>query len=268
MQEPQISSMDESGNCVFPSVNVLGVRIHDVSAEDIIGFAAGICGIHGKAIIANVNIHAMDIACERAWFRNFLNGCELVFCDGFGVSLASLFLGQGWIRRNTFPDWIGELMATAVEGNLSIYLLGARPDVIEKAAQTFRSRYPAVRIAGCHHGYFEKSLASPENLQVVEEINHIRPNILVVGFGMPLQEQWLLENWERLDVNVALPVGAAFDFIAGATYRAPRWITDHGLEWLSRLVIEPRRLWRRYVLEIPPFFWRVILQMSRLRNFK
>jgi N-acetylglucosaminyldiphosphoundecaprenol N-acetyl-beta-D-mannosaminyltransferase len=77
---------------------------------------------------------------------------------------------------------------------------------------------------------------------------------------MPLQEKWLLENWTALNVNVALPIGAAFDYLAGRTYRAPRWMTDHGFEWLGRLIVEPERLWRRYLIGNPLFIWRVVAE--------
>ena len=245
-------------------MKVLGVRIHDVDAKDIVAFIAQVCQAGGKGIVSNVNIQAMNIASAQPWFHDFLNRSALVFCDGFGVSLASVILRQGWIRRNTPPDWMEEMMPVAVRDNLSLYFLGTRCDVIEKAAQVYQARYPGLRIVGCHDGYFDKSPESPANLALVEGINRLQPDILVVGLGMPLQEQWILENWEHLQVKVAVPVGAMFDFIAGDTLRAPRWITDHGLEWLSRLVIEPRRLWRRYILGIPLFFWRVALERTRL----
>lgn len=94
---------------------------------------------------------------------------------------------------------------------------------------------------------------------VIEKINKVRPNILLVGFGMPVQEYWLQENWEKIDTNIALTGGAVFDYLSGELRRAPRWMTDHGLEWLGRLIIEPRRLWKRYIIGLPLFFLRVLL---------
>ncbi len=85
---------------------------------------------------------------------------------------------------------------------------------------------------------------------------------------MPAQEIWLSENWDKINCKVALPVGAMFDYLANITPRAPRWMTDHGLEWLGRLVIEPRRLWRRYLIGLPIFFWRVLLQRFGLLKLK
>ncbi len=98
---------------------------------------------------------------------------------------------------------------------------------------------------------------------MLAEINRLEPDILVVGFGMPLQELWLKENWDRLQVHVGLTGGAVFDYISGRLRRPPQFLVDHGLEWLGRLLIDPRRLWRRYLLGIPLFTWRVIRQRLR-----
>jgi N-acetylglucosaminyldiphosphoundecaprenol N-acetyl-beta-D-mannosaminyltransferase len=100
----------------------------------------------------------------------------------------------------------------------------------------------------------------PENESVIAIINRLRPNILIVGFGMPLQERWLMENWDRIHANIGLTGGAVFDYISGNVPRAPRWMTDHGFEWLGRLLVEPSRLWRRYLIGNPLFIWRIMKQ--------
>jgi N-acetylglucosaminyldiphosphoundecaprenol N-acetyl-beta-D-mannosaminyltransferase len=142
----------------------------------------------------------------------------------------------------------------------SLFLLGARPGVADKAAANLRERFPGLRIVGTHHGYFDKAPGSPENEAVIREINAASPNILIVGFGMPLQERWLMDNWDRIEVNVALTGGAVFDYVSGELPRAPRWMTDHGFEWLGRLIIEPGRLWKRYLVGNPIFILRVLGQ--------
>ncbi len=90
--------------------------------------------------------------------------------------------------------------------------------------------------------------------------NAVKPNIIIVGFGMQPQERWLMENWDRIEINVALTGGAVFDYVSGELRRAPRWMTDHSLEWLAWLIIEPRRLWKRYLIGNPLFLWRVLKQ--------
>jgi N-acetylglucosaminyldiphosphoundecaprenol N-acetyl-beta-D-mannosaminyltransferase len=140
--------------------------------------------------------------------------------------------------------------------------------VAEKAATRLKERFPDLDIAGAHHGYFDKTAGSLKNEAVIQEINAVRPNILIVGFGMPLQERWLMENWNCIEANVAIVAGAVFDYVSGELHRGPRWLTDHGLEWLARLIIEPRRLWRRYLIGNPLFLARVIKQRLGLLRFE
>ena len=117
---------------------------------------------------------------------------------------------------------------------------------------------PCLRITGTHHGYFDKHAGSPDGSAVISTINGTRPDIVIVGFGMPIQERWVAENRGRIDAPVVLTGGAAFDYISGQLRRPPEWMTKRGLEWLGRLAIEPRRLARRYLLGNPRFMVRVM----------
>jgi N-acetylglucosaminyldiphosphoundecaprenol N-acetyl-beta-D-mannosaminyltransferase len=228
----------------FGHHTILGVRINDLSPTDLIDYIS-------TYVAAN----------RRAWvFRALLNRADLVFCDGFGVRLAAALLGKPLHHRLTPPDWFPDLCARFAAKGHTLYLLGSCPGITEQVANRLTAASPSLRIVGCGHGYFDKILGSPENQAVVDAINAASPDLLVVGFGMPAQERWIAENWPHLNTRVALPVGAMFDYLAGVTPRAPRWLTDHGLEWLGRLLIEPRRLWRRYILGNPLFLYRVLRQ--------
>ena len=130
----------------------------------------------------------------------------------------------------------------------------------EKAAVQLRARFPQLRIQGAYHGYFDKSPGHPENKATLEAIRAAQPDILLVGFGMPAQEKWLQENWERLDVSVAITVGALFEYISGELARGPRWMTENYLEWLARLIISPRRYAKRYLRDNPLFLVRILKQ--------
>ena len=250
------------------NVSVLGVRIHALSLEQLLSLILQVSLHQERAIVANVNVRALNLACEASWFRAFLNQSEIVFCDGFGVKWCARLLGARLPERFTPPDWLPRLAELAVQHGLTFFFVGSRPGVAAAAAAHLQAQSPTLKIVGTQHGEFDKTLGSLENEAVVQAINAARPNILLVGFGMPLQEKWLLENWERLNGNVALPVGAALDYLAGATRRGPRWMTDHGLEWLARLLIEPRRLWRRYLIGNPLFLWRVLLQRAGWLRFE
>jgi N-acetylglucosaminyldiphosphoundecaprenol N-acetyl-beta-D-mannosaminyltransferase len=163
-------------------------------------------------------------------------------------------------ERYTLADWIWELAGLAAEKSFRLFLLGNPPGVAEKAAQNLTRRYPTLQIAGVQHGYFEKSALSSENEGVVAEINRLQPDILLVGFGMPVQERWMDQNWPQLEVHVAITCGALFEYLSGDLKRGPRWMTDHYLEWLARLLISPRRYLGRYMRDLPLFFYRLTKQ--------
>jgi N-acetylglucosaminyldiphosphoundecaprenol N-acetyl-beta-D-mannosaminyltransferase len=172
--------------------------------------------------------------------------------------LAAKLTGQVLPYRFTPPDFMELVCEIARSRNWRVFFLGAKPGVAQRAADKLMMQLPGLQIQ-THHGHFEKAVDCPENWQVLEQINQFQPHILVVGFGMPLQEKWILENISSLHTNIAFPVGALFDYLSGTIPRGPRWLTNRGFEWLSRLVIEPRRLWKRYLIGNPLFFWRIFI---------
>jgi N-acetylglucosaminyldiphosphoundecaprenol N-acetyl-beta-D-mannosaminyltransferase len=127
----------------------------------------------------------------------------------------------------------------------SLYLLGNPPGVAAQAAARLREHAPGLRVLGSHHGFFQKS--GPENEAVVAEISRLEPDILMVGLGMPLEQQWIMENQARLRARVFWEVGSAFQLWADVIPHCPRWVGSLGLNWLFRLVLEPRRLAKRYL---------------------
>jgi len=252
---------------IVPQIQILGVRVHALTVDQLHEQIAALVDRRAHALVLNVNVHAMNLTFDNPWLRELFNRAEIVFCDGAGIGLGARLLGYRLPRRITYADWIWQLADFAAHRGFTLFLLGARPGVAKDAAARLQGRFPALRIVGVHHGYFDKSPGSPDNESVVQEINALRPNILIVGFGMPLQERWLLENWEHIEANVALTGGAAFDYTSGQLRRAPRRMTDSGFEWLGRLLIEPRRLWRRYIIGNPLFLWRVLQQRLGLLRF-
>jgi N-acetylglucosaminyldiphosphoundecaprenol N-acetyl-beta-D-mannosaminyltransferase len=241
-------------------VNVLGVGVDPLTIEELHAEIGRLVRGRGRGLVLNANVHCLNLCYEDPGLRNFLNRAEVVFCDGAGVMLAARILGRRIPERITYADWAWRLAAFAESEGFSLYVLGARPSVAEEAARRLEGRHPSLRIAGAHHGHFDHSAGSPENEAVVGGINAARPDILLVGLGMPLQEYWLMENRHRLDVGAVLTGGAVFDYVSGRLRRGPRLLTESGLEWLARLAIEPRRLWRRYLIGNPLFVLRVLRQ--------
>lgn len=248
---------------VRDTIYIFDVPVDRLTVDELNRAIASYVDNNHHALVLNVNVHCLNLAYEQPWLRQFLNQADLVFCDGAGVILGARILGAPIEQRITFADALWDVAAFAAEHDYSLYFLGARPGVARKAADNLLQAYPKLRIVGTQHGYFDKAKDSPENQAVIEAINRARPNLLLVGFGMPLQEKWLSTNWANIDANVAISLGAIFDFISGELQRAPAWMNDHGLEWLGRLVIEPRRLWRRYLVGNPLFLWRVLNERFR-----
>ena len=252
-----LPSQNEQGNeSDFPEVIILKTKFHQVTCCDLIEYVTSIVEESSKKIVANVNIRAMNFAYDLPWYQDFINQADLVFCDGFGVLLAAKLNGYELESRHrmTCPDYIENLAKSCEKRGRSLFLLAGKPGVVEKAVAQLSAIAPDLRIDG-HHGFFKKT--GTENEAVIEQINQFKPDILYVGFGMPIQERWILDNIDNIDADVFLPLGACLDFYTGTVRRGPKFLTDNGLEWLSRLLTEPRRLWSRYIIGNTLFFYRV-----------
>ncbi len=256
-----------AGSCevvTFPGsahrAHLFGVEFDDLSAQELIARIGAVVESGSRMIVANVNAHAMNLAYDQPWLRDFFNGCELVYCDGFGVKWGAALLGQTISNRSSLGDWFGSLAAMAAAREYSCYFLGGREGVAEEARRRLTAKHPGLHVLGCQDGYFDKAAGSVANQAILAHIHELRPDILVVAMGMPIQERWLLENWADIDARVAMTSGAVLDYAAGVKVRPARFLTDHGLEWAGRLFVEPGRLWRRYLVGNPVFVWRVICE--------
>ena len=243
-------------------VGVLGVGVDRITAEGLHAEITRLVRRRG-GVVLNVNAHCLNLLHEDEGLRDFFGAADVVFCDGAGVRLAARMLGEHLPARITYADWLPRLAALAEERGFSLFFLGARPGVAREASAKLLMSHPGLKIVGVRHGFFDHRVGSPENEAVVAEIKAARPDILLLGLGMPLQERWLMENHRGLGVGVALTGGAVFDYASGRLRRGPRLLTDNGFEWLVRLLVEPRRLWRRYLLGNPLFLARVLAQRWR-----
>lgn len=239
------------------SATIFGVRIHVITVCDLINYVMTSAAGTRPVLIEYANVRALNMAYRQPWLKEFLNQADLVFCDGVGVIIGARMLGHviGLNHRMTCPDYIETLAGRCASEGRSLFLLAARPGIAEKAAVMLAAKFPALKV-GQYHGYFDKS--GPENEKVLELLDTFRPDVLYVGFGMPIQEKWIIDNRDRLHSKVIMPLGACLDFYTGESYRGPRWLTDIGLEWLGRLLTEsPKRVWGRYIIGNPLFLLRV-----------
>jgi N-acetylglucosaminyldiphosphoundecaprenol N-acetyl-beta-D-mannosaminyltransferase len=244
----------------FDKVNVLGVLVSSVTVDDVLRHIQSLIDEDKRAIITHVHVKGLNIAYEQAWFRAFLNNSELVYCDGMGVKLGSTILGKPLPQRLTLADWIWQLVDFVSEKGYKLFLLGNPPGVTDKTVDILRRKNKKISIVGTSHGFFNKLPGSEENNRVIQEINDAKPDILMVGFGMPEQERWLLENWQHLNVNIAITCGAIFEYISGDLSRGPEWMTQNYLEWLARILVSPDRYSKRYLHDNPIFLSRLLRQ--------
>jgi N-acetylglucosaminyldiphosphoundecaprenol N-acetyl-beta-D-mannosaminyltransferase len=238
------------------SIELLGVRVDALRLPDLLRVVAEAAKCRRAIEVFYANAHIVNLAVRRLDFAALLASADLVYCDGTGVRLGARILGQDLPERMTGADWIHDLCRTAVRENLSLFFLGSEPGIAESAAALLRVRYPGLRIAGTLPGYGASTAT-------IDTVNAARPDILLVGMGSPTQERWIVEHRGELNVPVLWAVGALFAFASGNLPRGPHWMTEHGLEWLCRLVVEPGKLWRRYLIGNPLFLLRVARERLR-----
>jgi len=250
-------------------MKILGINVHAFTLSGLNEYITAISRDGGHHIISNVNVHAFNLANGMPWLRTFFNHqSDKVFCDGHGVMLGARMLGHRIPEKITYAHWFPLFCDFAADRGLTIFLLGSKPGISQLAKDKLCENRPGLKIVGALDGYFDKTPGCDENERVISQINAVKPNVLLVAFGMPLQEKWLAENWDRIDANVALTGGAAIDYMAGVSKRPPKWLTATGFEWLGRMLYEPKRLWRRYLLGNPLFIWRVLKQKFGIDKYE
>lgn len=241
-------------------ISVIGTQLSLYTQTELLELLRYAIVEHKQITVLSGNIYSFNLAYENEWLRNYFNQADIVRLDGAGLRLGAGLLGYTTPERMTWADFGWSLAEFAAQQGFTLFLLGSKPGIAEKAAARLVERFPDLKIVGIEHGYFDKTAGSIENEATLEKIRVAKPNILIIGFGMPLQERWLSENRERIEANVVITGGAVFDYLSGELRRGPRILTDHGFEWLARLLIEPRRLWKRYILGNPLFLWRILRQ--------
>lgn len=221
----------------------------------------------GKAwSVIGVNAQIATLVRHDRRFAEVAATTDLLYPDGISVVLAARLLGRPLKERIPGGELMELLCKEGAKEGLSVYFLGGLPGAAEKAAEVLRERYPGLKIAGtcCPPLNFEKD--PKESALIVKSIQDSSPNMLFVALGVPRQEIWIADNRAALPVGLAFPVGAAFDTTAGLRKRAPMWARRTGTEWLYRLVMEPRRLWRRYLIGNTAFAMMVLTQWMRERT--
>lgn len=204
-----------------------------------------------------VNADCLNTSIRDKKYRDILNEAEYVFGDGFGVRIASRMIGTPIVDNVNGTDMLPLLCELCSRKGHSLYLLGAKPGIGAKAKERLEAQYDGLDIRGSRDGYFDIESQSDE---IIDDINDSQADILLVAFGAPLQEKWIYAHHQHLNCPVKIGVGGLFDFYSGTKPRAPLWVRRLGFEWFHRLLHDPRRLWRRYIIGNPLFLLRLLRQ--------
>lgn len=247
-----------------PAVFTLfGLKINNDTMTDAVDWVTSEQKVKRCKTACFVNVNSVNLTVDRPALTVSLNNADRCFADGSGLRLAAKTLGIN-IRDNVNgTDMLPHLCKAAQVSGNSIYLLGAKPGVAVATAKNLRKQYPTLRIAGAEHGYFDRT----EDTNVVERINQANADILLLAMGSPVQEKWLQDNAPKLACRSALAVGGLFDFYSGQISRAPLWMRELGMEWIWRLIQEPKSKFNRYVIGNPLFLIRTFVFNRASRGF-
>ncbi|MGW8256191.1 MAG: WecB/TagA/CpsF family glycosyltransferase [Thermoguttaceae bacterium] len=209
-----------------------------------------------------VNAHTLNLASGKPEYRSILNSGNFVFGDGVGVRWAGKLQGVRVADNLVGTDFTPFLLRSTANKGYSYFMLGSDESTIERAAEYARKEFPGWKLCGLHHGYIN----TPERLAaVIEQINASEADVLLVGMGNPLQEQWIHEHQSSLRVSLCLGIGGLFDYWAGNVSRAPQWLRALGHEWIWRLYQQPAEKARRYIIGNPLFLARILCERLRRR---
>jgi N-acetylglucosaminyldiphosphoundecaprenol N-acetyl-beta-D-mannosaminyltransferase len=250
------------------SVTIAGMRIDALGFDDVVETLrdqASRTGV-GSSYVVTPNAHHVMIYQDDALFRQVYRDAFLVVPDGVPLLWAAKFLGVPLPGRVNGTDLFERLCEVAAQHGLRVYLLGGRTGAAEAAASVLRGRHRSLNVCGLYSPPvgFERDAA--ESKKIVDQINAASPDFLFVGLGAPKQEYWMYNNRQELNGGIALGIGVSFEFVGGIVARAPTILQRTGLEWLFRLLSEPKRLWKRYLVGNVTFCRLVLAQWARERR--
>lgn len=238
-------------------IDILGIPVDCVALGDALSVFQDLLASDSMALIATPNSEILMRASRDPSLAGILKRAELVIPDGVGLLLASKLLGSPLKERVAGIDFAFRALQLSAELGRSVYFLGGKPGIAEKAAENVKQQIPDLRIAGIRHGYF----TDDEISSVIEEINSSQADFICVAMGSPGQEQFIDDHRKQLRAKVGIGIGGSLDIWSGTLKRAPAFYRNHGLEWLYRLIQEPARITRVRVL--PLFLLKVAVQKRR-----
>jgi N-acetylglucosaminyldiphosphoundecaprenol N-acetyl-beta-D-mannosaminyltransferase len=250
----------------IPCVRIFGTEIHNIDLAQAVDLISRAIERGDRGYVVTPNVHHIVLLRHHPVFRAAYDGAALRLPDGTPLVWASRLLGRPLHGRVAGADLLPALCRAAASRGFSVFFAGGRAGVARQAAERLARRLPGLRVAGTFTPADDFAGNAKAAEEMVIAVNQARPDLLFVGLGAPAQEVWVSRHWSRLKVPVAVCCGAALDFAAGTGRRAPAWVQGAGLEWLWRLVNEPRRLWRRYLVQDTAFLGMCIMELRTMRR--
>ncbi len=250
-------------------VSICGVEIDKYTFDEVVEAIAQHALSNGTPeYVVTPNAQHILTLQKDAHFREIYRKAFLVVPDGVSLLWAAKFLQTPLKGRVNGTDLFEKLCAIAAQKELKIFLLGGRPGAAEKAKETLQGRHPSIQIVGTHCPPYGFESNPAELALINSKIKAAAPHILFVGLGAPKQEYWIYANYQELGVPISVGIGVSFELVADMVRRAPVWMQKTGLEWFFRLIVEPRRLWQRYIIGNPHFILLVLRQRLGLSKYR
>ena len=218
-----------------------------------------------KLLISTINAHSYNIAQQDLYFKEALNNSEVLLPDGISIVLAVRFLTGVRLKKIAGADLFFHEMNRLNQQGGKCFFLGSNESTLHSIVDRVKQEFPNVNVFTYSPPY-KSEFSDEESAEMIAAVNRHKPDVLFIGMTAPKQEKWAYQNYHKLDAGHICPIGAVFDFYAGTIKRAPQWLINLGLEWLYRLLCEPRRLWRRYLIGNIKFIWLVLTQKRINKN--
>ena len=251
---------------VHEYANVLSVNVSAIDLKKAVEIADRWIGSGDCGYICVTGVHGVMEAQSDAEFRHILNHACINTPDGMPMSWVGRLQGFSKMDRVFGPDFMLEMCRLSVERNYRHFLYGGQLGVAELLKDALQKKFPGLQVVGTHTPPF-RDLTAEEEAEIVTQVQESKPHLLWVGLSTPKQERFMARYVDRLQVPLLVGVGAAFDYHTGRIQDSPDWIKRAGLQWLHRLLQDPRRLWKRYLRNNPAFVWGVLLQTLKLRQY-
>jgi N-acetylglucosaminyldiphosphoundecaprenol N-acetyl-beta-D-mannosaminyltransferase len=243
-------------------VAVAGTEVDLLSPQRLLDLIGESVARREKARVIFCNVSTVVACHDSHELQSAVRGAEVISPDGMPLVWVAKLKGEKAIERVAGPSFLPAAMEHGAARGWRHYFYGGSPETLDQLTQSLEAQFPGSQIAGAHSPPF-RQLTSEEVDGDIARINEARPDLVWVGLGMPKQELWMARHQSRLEAPVLLGVGAAFDFSAGTMKRAPLWMQRFGLEWSHRLLQEPQRLWRRYIVGNTRFVYLVGRELLR-----